>query len=167
MRDLTDREKMILGGAGASAMLTFLPWIKFSFGDEGMGDLIRSFGGAPPTPNNFSILEGVLSFLAAVATVALVWADRTGALSWPPRKRLLAPLVSAGGGLLCLLILFGRIGGKIEGPFDMSVGRTIWFWLAVGAMAFATFHAYQRWNAVVVQGQPLGETPQPPASVPQ
>jgi hypothetical protein len=135
MRDLTQREKSILGGAAASALLAFLPWLKVTFGGEDV-----QVGSA----NGFSGADGVLAFLAALATAGLVLADRAGALPWPARTRLLAPLASAGAALLCLIIYFGRSGGSMAGP--VAVSRTLWFYLALAGMAFAAFQAFQRWT---------------------
>src|SRR5262245_52989711 len=108
MRDLTQREKLIVGGAGATAVLAFFPWISVSFG-EGMGEVFKQMGGVRATGGNgFSSAEGVIAFLAALTTGGLVLADRAAKLPWPQPTRLLAPLASAAVAALCLLIFFGR-----------------------------------------------------------
>ncbi|MEZ5964936.1 MAG: hypothetical protein R3F56_13935 [Planctomycetota bacterium] len=146
MRDLTSSEKFILCGAGATALLAFFPWISVSMGNNEMGEIFKQFGAAAggPSGNGFSSGWGVGAFLAAVATCVLVAADRSGMLPWQPPARLLAPLASSGLALLCLLVVFGRVSSAST-PM-VSVGRSMWFYLALVAMGFATFHAFQRWS---------------------
>jgi len=164
MRDLTQREKFIIGGTGAMAVLTFFPWLSVSFEGEGMGELFKQLGAAPGNANGFSSTEGVIAFLGAVATVGLVLADRAGALVLPARTLLLVPLVTTGVSALCLVIFLGRSGGGTTGP--VSVGRSFWFYIAVLALCFATFHAFQRF----VEGSKGAPTKpfsgSPPASPP-
>jgi len=145
MRDLTPREKFILGGAAATALLCFFPWVSVSVGGEGLGEMFKQMGGGSAQGGNgFSSAEGVIAFLAALATVGLVVADRAGKLPWPQPTRLVAPLVSAGVAMLCLLIAFGRFS-SVSSPM-VSVSRSFWFYIALIAMGFATFHAFQRWT---------------------
>jgi len=164
MRDLTQREKFIIGGTAAMAVLTFLPWISVKFDGEEIGELFKQMGAAPGGANGFSSAEGVIAFLGAVATVGLVLADRAGALAWPARTLLLVPLVTTGVSALCLVIFLGRSGGGVTGP--VSVGRSFWFYIAVLASCFATFHAFQRF----VEGSKGAPTApfsgSPPASPP-
>ena len=163
MRELTPREKFIVGGAAGAAVLAFFPWISVSFGGGEMGEMFKQLGGASgggSGGNGFSTFEGVLAFLAALGTGGLVLADRAGVLPWPARTRLLAPLASAGLALLCLLIFFGRAGG-VSNPM-VSVGRSFWFYVALLAMGFAAFHAYHRFS----EGGKASDTPAAPSSPP-
>jgi hypothetical protein len=147
MRDLTSRERFILGGCTAMAVLTFFPWFSLG-GSREMAEMFEAMGASF---TGFNDGFGIAAFVAAIGTGALVLADRAGALPWEPAARLLAPLASVGVAALCLLISMGR------GSSPM-VSRTFWFYLALGGIAFAGFHAFQRWT----EGSKAAGTPQPP-----
>ena len=154
MQDLSPREKFIAGGAALMALLAFFPWIRVSYGGAEMGELV---GG--PNVNGFWFTEGVIAFIAALATFGLVCADRAGMLPWPARTRLLAPLAASGVGTLCMVICFGRFGGAANQM--ISLGRSMWFYLALVAMGFATFHAFQRWKEGTQAGAASPPSPPP------
>ena len=163
LSSMTQTEKIILGCCAASAVLALLPWFSVSF--EGPMQHMAEMGGG--SFNAFGVAEGVLAFLAILATAGLLLADRAGVLKWQPKNRLLAPLIGSAAAVLLMLIFMTR-GGSVN-MMGVSSGRTIWFYLALLAMAFATFQAFQRWGAGTGRANPPPDPthtapPPPPAT---
>ncbi len=147
------REKFILGGAGGAALLALLPWFRLSFVDvdPAMAEFFKD-SAADASMNALRCTEGLLAWLGALATAAFVVADRGGFLSaWTKRTRRLAPLLACAASIACMLVFMER-GGSFSamGAMGITGGRTVFFYASFAAMAFALFHAFQRWSALAV-----------------
>jgi hypothetical protein len=137
------REKVVAGGAAAAALLGFFPWFQVSF--AGLGpEMAQFFGAANTSANALQFTEGVLAWLAALAVVALVLADRGQVVPWSARGRRLAVAVAAGVSLLFMLAFLLR-GGSFAAE-GVRAGRTVWFYLALLAMGLAGWQAWARWQ---------------------
>lgn len=144
MPPFTISEKWILGASAAAAVLCLLPWYGVSFDAEaGRGlELNPITGGA--NANAFDSAFGVIAFLAILAAIGLLFADRAGALPWPRDKRLLAPFAAIVVAFACTLLFITQTD-DVE-MMGISAGRTFWFWLTLVAIGIAGFHAWQRWT---------------------
>ena len=150
LHSYTSREKFILGGAAGAALLALLPLFRLSFAgvDPDMAEFFKD-SAADASMNALRCTEGLLAWLGALATLAFVIADRGGFLSaWTKRTRRLAPLLACAVSVVCMLVFMER-GGSFS-AMGISGGRTVFFYASFAAMAFALFHAFQRWTAVTV-----------------
>ena len=146
LRSYSSREKFILGGAASTALLALLPWFRLSFAevDPAMAEFFKD-AAQDASMNALRCTEGLLAWLASLATIAFVIADRGGLLPWAERARCAAPLVSASVSVLCMLLFMER-GGNFS-AMGIAGGRTFFFYVALVAMVLAGFHAFQRWQA--------------------
>jgi hypothetical protein len=138
-------DKVILGCAAAAGILCFFPWFSVSLAGE-LGEMQGLMGNA--SARAFDSVEGWLAFAAIGATAGLIVADKAGKLPWQRSTVLVAPLVAAGAAVLFMLIFMTR-GGDVQLGGMVDSGRTLWFYTALLTMGFATFKAFQRFQAGV------------------
>lgn len=129
--------------AAAAAALCFAPW--YSMRPGGMaGQFAEAIQdrGLVTEANAFDFPEGILGFVLAAATAAMVPLERASV--FPPSSRLvvIAPLATAAGATLCMLVFLGR-AESVHRP-TMEAGRTLWFYLALAASGAATWFAWRR-----------------------
>lgn len=140
---LDSRDKVILGCCAVATVVGFLPWYQVSFAgaDPAMAEFFASAANHARA-NAFGASEGLLAWLAALATAALVVAERDHMLPWPVHASRWAAVASAGLSLLFLVSFFGH--GSTYTAIGVSGGRTVWFYAALLAMSVATWQAVDR-----------------------
>jgi hypothetical protein len=131
-------EKLISACALGTVVLSFLPWWT-----------MEAF--TKTSLNAFDATWGVIAFLFAVATAVVVVGVKADVLKLSASAALRAPLLTAGASALSILIFVFAGPGKDYGQAEelgdamgLDAGKTLWPWVALGAMAVATAVAYQR-----------------------
>ena len=142
--ELLVEDRLMASCAAAAAVLCFAPWYSMRPGRMA-GELARAIEGVQldTDANAFDFTEGVLAFLLAAATAAVVPLERV--LAIPPSSHLRAtlPLVTAAGATVCMLLFLGGGPRSVHTP-AMEAGRTVWFYLALAASGAATWFAWRR-----------------------
>ncbi|MEY2403806.1 MAG: hypothetical protein QOD38_1357 [Acidimicrobiaceae bacterium] len=158
MKKLKTSELVMLGGAVAVFLGTFLTWFKAEVkGFEGF-----DVGGASSTVNGFHyFLQGTLPWILAIAVAAVIiikafvpnvkLPDTLGPLSW-------AQAYLVAGGLIALLILSRLLIGESGNSF-VDVSRGIGLYLAsLGAIAIAV-GAFLKYQGKEEDAAPSGGPP--------
>ncbi|MEY2447264.1 MAG: hypothetical protein QOH79_740 [Acidimicrobiaceae bacterium] len=158
MKKLKTSELVMLGGAVAVFLGTFLTWFKAEVkGFEGF-----DVGGASSTVNGFHyFLQGTLTWIIAIAVAAVIiikafvpnvkLPDTLGPLSW-------AQAYLVAGGLIALLILSRLLIGESGNSF-VDVSRGIGLYLAsLGAIAIAV-GAFLKYQGKEEDAAPSGGPP--------
>ena len=146
-RPLTPEEKLLVGGAAATAVLCFLPWWSISFGSDakeamkGMGHMLDG-----KSVNAFSFTEGVIVFIGSLATAGVPFAISQGLLKLDAKLAVMLPLATSAVAAICALIFWSHSGSEAA-SVGMSAGKTFWFYVALLAIGFTVFRAFKSWQA--------------------
>jgi len=137
-----DRDEWVVIGCTAGTLYAcVLPWWSWTVPDANMRMNL----------NAFDTLWGVLAFLSAVSTLALVFGPKSGLLRL--RDELTARLLVLSTGLAALFVLVFLFSVP-EGDFgDVyralgSAAKTVWPKLSLLCMGLAAFFAYRRFARV-------------------